>query len=491
MASWDVIVESCRGSIKDRLAALSELIAHVESCPLDAAQASDLIDVVRLCLSDNNAKASRAGPQSRRTALPAPGTPHCTALHIPATAMAGPPPPPPRSPLTPPPPLPQTSTDGLTALRAAVQNDPHLFRPRLPALVPLLIDPLASATPSVRDAAIDALTDLAARDVAPGPHPGQTLLERMDAAGAWTHCSHHARAGVATVVAGLAESLGAEAIGDAYAARALVPRLAGLLDDPSPVPRAAAADALAALAGAVGAAAVLRALEPHALRPAQMQDVHARIEAACGAGSVAAATGEGSPLGGGNASPIGHRHSSPARVPRREHSEHSQGSASGSASAARRPGSRRATGPSPTSAPTHATTSGAVRVVETLAQLRAEVEAACAALSGTGEDWEARCGAMGRFEEVVRGGAGSIDGFGDACREMARALESQLQDRRSAVCRQATQLVGAMAGAAGAGFEAAASHLLPVLFRVAVLTVQVMAESARECVAAVLWSCHR
>lgn len=123
-------------------------------------------------------------------------------------------------------------------------------------------------------------------------------------------------------------------------------------------------------------------------------------------------------------------------------------------------------------------------------QLRAEIEAAAPALAGTGEDWEERCAKMARLEAMVVG-SGAQDGLAEAIKSLKRPLETQLLDRRSSVCKQACQLVAVLSGALGGAFEGMGLHVVPVLFKVVVLTVQVMADSAFDAVSAVLWNCHR
>ena len=66
----------------------------------------------------------------------------------------------------------------------------------------------------------------------------------------------------------------------------------------------------------------------------------------------------------------------------------------------------------------------------------------------------------------------------------------KVNDRRSTVSRQACHVLGAMAVALGPRFEMLAIHFLPVLFKVLIITVQVMAEAADVAAQTILHHCQ-
>lgn len=172
----------------------------------------------------------------------------------------------------------QTSVEALAALSAALENDAALFRPWASRFPAMLTDHLASAALSVRDAARYILHSL--HRVVSAPHPAQALLERLDSA--WGHRSPLARASVAALCCDLLLDPGAGGFSEPFLERSLLPRLLSLLDDPNAVARSQALATLEQLALSWGPAAFLPALRRHPPRQAHMQELTARIEAACG-----------------------------------------------------------------------------------------------------------------------------------------------------------------------------------------------------------------
>jgi len=112
-------------------------------------------------------------------------------------------------------------------------------------------------------------------------------------------------------------------------------------------------------------------------------------------------------------------------------------------------------------------------------ELGAEVEALAAALAPERE-WDVRMAALARLEGLLLGGAPQQheQAF---CGPMLRALRdpllAQLADRRSAVVRQATHLLEALARALGPAMEATAEALLPALFGVVIISIKVMSDA--------------
>lgn len=80
---------------------------------------------------------------------------------------------------------------------------------------------------------------------------------------------------------------------------------------------------------------------------------------------------------------------------------------------------------------------------------------------------------MLRFEGLLKAGVASYDCFYDQVYALKDALIQQVQDRRSAIARQACHLLCCLAVALGNRFEHMAHALLPVLLKVTPITVQV------------------
>ncbi|PSR86388.1 CLIP-associated protein [Actinidia chinensis var. chinensis] len=94
------------------------------------------------------------------------------------------------------------------------------------------------------------------------------------------------------------------------------------------------------------------------------------------------------------------------------------------------------------------------------------------------KDWSIRIGAMQRFEGLVIGGATDYPSFRGLLKQLVGPLSTQLSDRRSSIVKQ---LLG--------DFEACAEAFIPVLFKLVVITVLVIAESADNCIKTMLRNC--
>ncbi|PSC71695.1 CLIP-associated -like isoform A [Micractinium conductrix] len=129
-------------------------------------------------------------------------------------------------------------------------------------------------------------------------------------------------------------------------------------------------------------------------------------------------------------------------------------------------------------------------VVGSQAELRAELERVAAQLSPSTE-WTLRVDALLRLEGLVKGGAAELPAFADLVSMLLRdALATQLQERRSAVSRQACHAVGMLAAACGHAFEPLAMHLLPLLFKTLAMGINVVSDCAESCAHEILAHCH-
>eukprot|EP00887_Chlorella_sp_A99_P007207 scaffold2.g7207.t1 len=123
------------------------------------------------------------------------------------------------------------------------------------------------------------------------------------------------------------------------------------------------------------------------------------------------------------------------------------------------------------------------------AELATEVEAAAVGLAATA-DWVQRVEALLRLEGLVKGGAAERPALLDLLLGLRNVLSAQLQDRRSAVSRQACHVVAVLAAACGDRFEALAAYLLPVLFKTLAMGIQVVNEAADSCAHTMLRHCQ-
>ncbi|WOH01829.1 hypothetical protein DCAR_0521214 [Daucus carota subsp. sativus] len=105
------------------------------------------------------------------------------------------------------------------------------------------------------------------------------------------------------------------------------------------------------------------------------------------------------------------------------------------------------------------------------------------------KDWSVRIGAMQRVEALVIGGAADYPCFRGLLKQLVGPLSTQLADRRSSIVKQGCHLLCFLSKELLGDFEACAEMLIPVLFKLVVITVLVIAESADNCIKTMLRNC--
>ncbi|XVF32272.1 hypothetical protein REPUB_Repub17cG0067600 [Reevesia pubescens] len=105
------------------------------------------------------------------------------------------------------------------------------------------------------------------------------------------------------------------------------------------------------------------------------------------------------------------------------------------------------------------------------------------------KDWTIRIAAMQRVEGLVYGGAADYPCFRGLLKQLVGPLSTQLSDRRSSVVKQACHLLSFLSKELLGDFEACAEIFIPVLFKLVVITVLVIAESADNCIKTMLRNC--
>ncbi|KAG8389121.1 hypothetical protein BUALT_Bualt02G0196300 [Buddleja alternifolia] len=105
------------------------------------------------------------------------------------------------------------------------------------------------------------------------------------------------------------------------------------------------------------------------------------------------------------------------------------------------------------------------------------------------KDWSIRITAMQRFEGLVVGGAADYPCFRGILKQLVAPLSTQLSDRRSSIAKQACHLLNFLSKDLLGDFEACAEMFIPVLFKLVVITVLVIAESADNCIKTMLRNC--
>ncbi|KAL8092909.1 CLIP-associated protein-like [Apium graveolens] len=105
------------------------------------------------------------------------------------------------------------------------------------------------------------------------------------------------------------------------------------------------------------------------------------------------------------------------------------------------------------------------------------------------KDWSIRIGAMQRVEALVIGGATDYPCFRGLLKQLVGPLSSQLADRRSSIVKQGCHLLCFLSKELLGDFEACAEMFIPVLFKLVVITVLVIQESADNCIKTMLRNC--
>ncbi|KAF8645960.1 hypothetical protein HU200_066053 [Digitaria exilis] len=105
------------------------------------------------------------------------------------------------------------------------------------------------------------------------------------------------------------------------------------------------------------------------------------------------------------------------------------------------------------------------------------------------KDWSIRISAMQRIEALVYGGAINYPSFLMLLKQLVPPLSSQLSDRRSSIVKQACHLLNVLIKELLGDFEPFAEIFIPVLFKLVVITVLVIAESADKCIKSILRNC--
>ncbi|KAF8402021.1 hypothetical protein HHK36_012972 [Tetracentron sinense] len=105
------------------------------------------------------------------------------------------------------------------------------------------------------------------------------------------------------------------------------------------------------------------------------------------------------------------------------------------------------------------------------------------------KDWSIRIAALQRVEGLLFGGAADYPCFPALLKQLVAPLSTQLSDRRSSIVKQGCHLLCLLSKELLGDFEACAEMFIPVLFKLVVITVLVIAESADNCIKTMLRNC--
>ncbi|XP_062147937.1 CLIP-associated protein isoform X2 [Alnus glutinosa] len=346
----------------------------------------------------------------------------------------------------------RVSQGALQALdSAAVLSGDHL-KLHFNALVPAVVDRLGDAKQPVRDAARRLLLTLMQVS-------SPTIIVERAGSYAWTHKSWRVREEFVRTVT---SAIGLFASTELPLQRAILPPILQMLNDSNPGVREAAILCIEEMYAQAGPQ-FRDELQRHHLPTSMVKDINARLERI--EPQVRSSDGLAGNFAAGEIKPASHnpKRSSPkAKSSSREMSLFGEGDV--------------------TEKPIEP-----IKVYSEKELIR-EIEKTASILVPE-KDWSIRIAAMQKVEGLVSGGAADYPCFRGLLKQLVGPLSTQLSDRRSSIVKQACHLLCFLSKELLGDFEACAETFIPVLFKLVVITVLVIAESADNCIKTMLRNC--
>ncbi|KAG2716861.1 hypothetical protein I3760_03G147400 [Carya illinoinensis] len=346
----------------------------------------------------------------------------------------------------------KVSQGALQALdSAAVLSGEHL-KLHFNALVPAVVDRLGDAKQPVRDAARRLLLTLMQVS-------SPTIIVERAGSYAWTHKSWRVREEFARTVT---SAIGLFAATELPLQRAILPPILQMLNDSNPGVREAAILCIEEMYTQAGPQ-FRDELQRHHLPSSMVKDIYARLEriepqirSSDGlAGNFAAVEVKPASLNPKRSSPK-------AKSSSREMSLFGEGDV--------------------TEKPIEP-----IKVYSEKELIR-EIEKIASTLVPE-KDWSIRIAAMQKAEGLISGGATDYPCFRGLLKQLVGPLTTQLSDRRSSIVKQACHLLCFLSKELLGDFDACAEMFIPVLFKLVVITVLVIADSADNCIKTMLRNC--
>ncbi|XP_020591401.1 CLIP-associated protein-like isoform X2 [Phalaenopsis equestris] len=339
----------------------------------------------------------------------------------------------------------RVSQGALQALSsAAVLAGEHL-KLHFNALVPTIVERLGDGKQPVRDAARQLLITL--MEVS-----SPTIIVERAGSYAWTHKSWRVREEFTRTVA---TAIGLFASTELTLQRVLLSPVLQLFNDPNLSVREAAASCIEEAYSQVGPQ-FFEELQRHHLSSSLIKDINARLERVEAKVRKSDVTGNHFVCTETKSAPANQRKGSPrTKITRREMSL-----LGGEADITEKP----------------------VEPIKLYSEkeLIREIEKIASNLVPD-KDWSLRISSMQRIEGLVYGGAVEYPSFPMVLKQLVPSLTAQLLDRRSSIVKQACNLLNFLSKELPGDFE--------VLFKLVVITVLVIAESADNCIKTMLRNC--
>ncbi|XP_057718727.1 CLIP-associated protein-like isoform X2 [Arachis stenosperma] len=333
---------------------------------------------------------------------------------------------------------------------AAVLSGDH-FKLHFNALLPAVVDRLGDAKQPVRDAARRLLLTL--MEVS-----SPTIIVERAGSSAWAHRSWRVREEFTRTVTSAINLFSSTEL---PLQRAILPPVLHLLNDPNPAVRDAAILCIEEMYAQAGPQ-FRDELQRHNLPSSLVKDINARLEGI----QPKVRSSDGVPSGyiTGEIKPLNTKKSSPkAKSSSRETSLFG-----GEGDVTEKP-------------------LDPIKVYSEK-ELTREIEKIASTLVPE-KDWSIRIAAMQRVEGLVLGGVADYPSFRGLLKQLVGPLSTQLSDRRSSIVKQACHLLCFLSKELLGDFEACAEMFIPVLFKLVVITVLVIAESADNCIKTMLRNC--
>ena len=104
-------------------------------------------------------------------------------------------------------------------------------------------------------------------------------------------------------------------------------------------------------------------------------------------------------------------------------------------------------------------------------------------------EWDQRVKTMLRLEGLINGGAPDFPGFAELLNSVQIPLSAQLQDRRSAISRQACHVISLIVQTWGPRAEPFAAALHPIIFKAQSMSIQIVTEASLACSRTIIQCC--
>ncbi|KAG5072516.1 hypothetical protein GLYMA_03G170000v4 [Glycine max] len=346
----------------------------------------------------------------------------------------------------------RVSQGALQALASAAVLAGEHFKLHFNALLPAVVDRLGDAKQPVRDAARRLLLTL--MEVS-----SPTIIVERAGSFAWAHKSWRVREEFTRTVAAAINLFAATEL---PLQRAILPPVLHLLNDPNPAVREAAILCIEEMYTQAGPQ-FRDELHRHNLPSSLVKDINARLEGI--QPKVRSSDGPGGYITG----EIKHASVNPKKSsPKAKSSSRENSLFGGEGDITEKP-------------------VDPVKVYSDKELIR-EFEKIASTLVPE-KDWSIRTAALQRVEGLVLGGAVDYPCFRGLLKQLVGPLSTQLSDRRSTIVKQACHLLCFLSKELLGDFEACAEMFIPVLFKLVVITVLVIAESADNCIKTMLRNC--